>query len=589
MAREGHNVLEGMVPIVSNLLSADFSELRVLVFKLRASFLHVFVLFDCTYQASALMPSSLNGEIMRNPNADITTHDYLTPTIEAFRVADALANQLLPAIHPLRLSVKLEYSAFTFDCIRDGDGARRIAKKAIDEAFVSTEALDDDAFEDATHLVGALGVFAKRGLSPYAQRAKYTGTTAESSPSTKLGKSDSRRRSLLEEPGDLVYSTRMGGPLPGTEFQSPKGKERAVDTRQGDHQQQQQQYQQQQTVYEMSGARVRAPAVSEIYDIKPTERTRPVNVYGPSIAKTKSPPGFPPTPPAKDYPKDTIMGGGSSRPEAANHIGGTKSSSHRPITARGGAGFDAGQYQQRFPPAVQTQATSHSGAKHLEEGTVIREVYERADLTPNQDDGYREVYERADLTPIDQFLARQDDQQRNDVPYTGGSGQDRYEMHGASNYANAAAANGHNRSSSINDPSLSASANEKRRRSASEAQNELYVYGMGSNVTPVVSPHQKSRSKGSNNADPSRSPLIPGSNSYDNAQRRQLPQQNLEQRMRDAGVGTSYTALPAGAAAYAPHTHFEQMLPTATTTVTAGNAPASSNGNAKSTHRRKGS
>ncbi|RPA75038.1 14-3-3 protein, partial [Ascobolus immersus RN42] len=165
MSKEGFIMVEDIIQnIIGSLISTQFAELRVLVYKLRASFLHIFVLFDCRYQASTLLPASLLGGGNAGPNTEIESHDYLGVTIEAFKKADELAADLLPAIHPLRLSVKLEYSAFTFDCVRDEDVGRKIAKKAIDDAFVCTDSLDDDAFEDATHLVGALGVFAKRNL-----------------------------------------------------------------------------------------------------------------------------------------------------------------------------------------------------------------------------------------------------------------------------------------------------------------------------------------------------------------------------------------------------------------------------------------
>lgn len=82
----------------------------------------------------------------------------------AFQEANDLAEKLLWGSHPLRLSVKTEFSAFLYDCAKDADRSRRLAKNTIAEVYNATEGMDDEMFEDAAELVGTLGKFMKRGL-----------------------------------------------------------------------------------------------------------------------------------------------------------------------------------------------------------------------------------------------------------------------------------------------------------------------------------------------------------------------------------------------------------------------------------------
>jgi len=152
MSREGLTILQNdVLPELSNYRGhqryAFLNELQVLALKLNASFLHIFVLFDHTYQSPSL-----------------AAYAYMAPTIDAFNRADNAANKLLSGSHPLRLSVKLEFSAFTYDCTRDYGTSRSIAKRAVDQAFSSMDAMDDESFEDAMELVGTLAIMAKRGL-----------------------------------------------------------------------------------------------------------------------------------------------------------------------------------------------------------------------------------------------------------------------------------------------------------------------------------------------------------------------------------------------------------------------------------------
>jgi hypothetical protein len=176
MAREGLTILQtDVLPVLSNYKGPKYAflnELQVLALKMNASFLHIFVLFDHTYQTKTSMTpdfaavSKPTGKPTGSPPVEVPTpnggsytvptttaalsaYAYMAPTIEAFNRADVMANRLLSSSHPLRLSVKLEFSAFTYDCTRDYETSRLIAKQAVDEAFASMDPMDDESFEDA--------------------------------------------------------------------------------------------------------------------------------------------------------------------------------------------------------------------------------------------------------------------------------------------------------------------------------------------------------------------------------------------------------------------------------------------------------
>lgn len=199
LAREGLLILEGYIlPMVSR-----FVELKVLSYKLRASFYHIFVLFhnrpvihppearppakakhDSIYGAEAL--TSLRGpdpsQQLRKtsippglapvqPPQPATSFllpplDYTATATACFNHAALLADKLLPGSHPLRLSVKLEYAAYLYDCLQDPIACRRLAKHAIADVYNAQEGMDDDSFQDAAEIVGVLGKMVKRGGKP---------------------------------------------------------------------------------------------------------------------------------------------------------------------------------------------------------------------------------------------------------------------------------------------------------------------------------------------------------------------------------------------------------------------------------------
>jgi hypothetical protein len=191
LSREGLLILEGYIlPMVDR-----FVELKVLSYKLRASFYHIFVLFhnrpvhtlpiqtaparfktDSIYapdlpltdkhqdqNQSLKRPPGLSLPPQNQPSFLLPALDYTATATACFNHASALSDKLLPGSHPLRLSVKLEYAAYLYDCLQDAVACRRLAKQAIADVYNAQEGMDDEAFTDAAEIVGVLGKMVKRG------------------------------------------------------------------------------------------------------------------------------------------------------------------------------------------------------------------------------------------------------------------------------------------------------------------------------------------------------------------------------------------------------------------------------------------
>lgn len=212
-SREGLRLLEEYVlPMVAN-----FGELKVLSYKLRASYYHLYVLFHNNpnvllragqsqnqvstppglkspraakvdkgkaperrssgdpFRPSSVQPTHpleggpVGGATINPPpefaaNFLVPAQDYRPLAFQSFQEASQLAEKLLWGSHPLRLSVKVEFCAFLYDCLHERDSSRQLAKVTISEVYNASEGMDDDMFEDAAELVGILGRMMKRGL-----------------------------------------------------------------------------------------------------------------------------------------------------------------------------------------------------------------------------------------------------------------------------------------------------------------------------------------------------------------------------------------------------------------------------------------
>lgn len=224
LSREGLVMLQQyVIPMVGN-----YVELKVLAYKLRASFHHIFVLFhndppvsnmggswtpEMVAAAIPLGTAEWSGEIPEGetvesrrssvqpthpleggpvlpppgfkvefallaPSFLLPVQDYLPTAHQYFKEAVELANQLLWGSHSLRLSVKTEYAAFLYECVHDAEASRKLAKETIAEVYDASEGMDDDMFNDACELVTVLGKMMKRGVgSSGTLRSKGHGST----------------------------------------------------------------------------------------------------------------------------------------------------------------------------------------------------------------------------------------------------------------------------------------------------------------------------------------------------------------------------------------------------------------------------
>jgi hypothetical protein len=246
LSREGLVLMEQYIlPMV-----ADYVELKVLAFKLRASFYHIFVLFhnqpsinqtaipsftaspnkgkgvdrSSSVRASPTPDNlnSLEGGPVRQPGSLppglapvsipkpsasflLPAIDYIPIASSCFSEAAILADSLLSGSHPIRLSVKMEYAAYLYDCLHDGEGSRKLAQQSIRDVYNAQEGMDDDMFEDAAVLVGILGKMMKRGLGSSGTSGSTPRNGSAATPSTPRardrGNSDLSVPPVLPGPG----------------------------------------------------------------------------------------------------------------------------------------------------------------------------------------------------------------------------------------------------------------------------------------------------------------------------------------------------------------------------------------------------
>lgn len=255
LSREGSIMLEQYVlPMVGN-----YTELKVLAYKLRASFYYIFVLFHnqppvsnmgvptpeppSTSTVPGLAPKVDKGKGLAVDEPD-TAHSSLQPThtMEGgpvgpppgfapepaaafllpamnylpiahryFEEALKLADGLLWGSHSLRLSVKTEYAAFLYECVHDAEGSRKLAKDTIAEVYEATEGIDNDMFNDACELVTVLGKMMKRGLgSSNTPRSRGQGSSS-GTPVTQHG---TPPRTQAETANSQPSTMATSNPLP---------------------------------------------------------------------------------------------------------------------------------------------------------------------------------------------------------------------------------------------------------------------------------------------------------------------------------------------------------------------------------------
>lgn len=272
LSREGLEIVESFIlPLIGH-----YGELKVLSYKLRASFYHIFVLFHNqpsipravttppglqspsrravdkgkgVERAEALSPISNQSSLQpahplesggpvggltspspsqsyasgqvdytRPPPPELAAsfllpaRNYIPNALSAFDEAESLAEKLLWGSHPLRLSVKLEYAAFLYDCAGQTERSRELSKRTIREVYEASEGMDDDMFEDAAELVGVLGRMMKRGLGGNSGRGSKKGSASSAGVPSEASKSTPRIGGGIGGSGTL-----SGGRTPGME------------------------------------------------------------------------------------------------------------------------------------------------------------------------------------------------------------------------------------------------------------------------------------------------------------------------------------------------------------------------------------
>ncbi|MCJ1327473.1 hypothetical protein MMC10_004142 [Thelotrema lepadinum] len=215
LSREGLDLVERIV-----LKKADrypYPELRVLAAKLRGSFVHIYVLFHnqpSISQASVpgtqgsptktgnresirTSPDPMEGGPVRNPLPPglapvsipkpsasflLPARDYTAYASQYFAEAAALADRLLTGSHPLRVSVKVEYAAYLYDCLHNGEGSRRLAAQSLRDVYSDEAGMDNESFEETAKLVVILDKMKRRGAGASSTTPSAKGSTG--TPST---------------------------------------------------------------------------------------------------------------------------------------------------------------------------------------------------------------------------------------------------------------------------------------------------------------------------------------------------------------------------------------------------------------------
>ncbi|KAL8993773.1 MAG: hypothetical protein Q9169_006093 [Polycauliona sp. 2 TL-2023] len=216
LAREGLVMIEQyIIP-----MAADHVVLKILAYKLRASFYHIFVLFHNqpsvhqtaipSFSTTSKGKAADRSSIRSSPNPFeggpvqplppglapvsipkssaaflLPSSDYIPAATHCFTEASSLADSRLGGSHPVRLSVKIEFAAYMYDCLHDGDGSRTLAKRAIKDVYNDSTGMTTEMFEDATEQVHILGKMTKRGLGGSVGSSTPrlgTGTGEESTP-----------------------------------------------------------------------------------------------------------------------------------------------------------------------------------------------------------------------------------------------------------------------------------------------------------------------------------------------------------------------------------------------------------------------
>ena len=215
LSREGLYLIENVV-LKKVARYQEIPELHVLAAKLRGSFVHIYVLFhnqpsisQVAVPGSAVSPTRagnrgsmrtspdpMEGGPVRNPLPPglapvsipkpsasflLPARDYTTYASQYFAEAAALADRSLPGSDPLRVSVKVEYAAYLYDCLHDGEASRKLAAQSLRDVYSDESGMGDQDFEETARLVVILDKMKRRGAGMNSNTPSARGSTGTAS------------------------------------------------------------------------------------------------------------------------------------------------------------------------------------------------------------------------------------------------------------------------------------------------------------------------------------------------------------------------------------------------------------------------
>jgi len=77
-------------------------------------------------------------------------------SFNAYQTAWEISVNELPATHPIRLGLALNFSVFYYEIVNSPDKARELAKQAFDEAVADLDKLPEDIYKDSTLIMQLL-------------------------------------------------------------------------------------------------------------------------------------------------------------------------------------------------------------------------------------------------------------------------------------------------------------------------------------------------------------------------------------------------------------------------------------------------
>jgi len=98
----------------------------------------------------------MTGDYYRYLAEFVKDQQYDTKAAEHYEKAMNLASEKLPATHPIRLGLALNYSVCFYEIINDPKKACDLAKKAFDDAISKLDQLDEASYKDSTLIMQLL-------------------------------------------------------------------------------------------------------------------------------------------------------------------------------------------------------------------------------------------------------------------------------------------------------------------------------------------------------------------------------------------------------------------------------------------------